>query len=71
MSQLEEAAKRLQAALDRLEHAVETGAGSGDAALREALERARSENEALQDVAETVADRLDATIDRLKSSLEA
>jgi chemotaxis regulatin CheY-phosphate phosphatase CheZ len=71
MSQLEEATKRLQAALDRLEYAVESGAGANDAVLRQALDQARSENEALQDVADTVADRLDATIDRLKSNLEA
>ena len=76
MAQLDRATKRLQAALDSLERAVESrgGAGGGDggeADLRAALESARQENAALQDAAGTVAARLDKTIERLKAPLEA
>ncbi len=75
MAQLDRATKRLQAALDRLERAVESraggGGGDGEAGLRAALEAARQENAALQDAAGTVAARLDKTIERLKATLEA
>ncbi len=74
MAQLNRATKRLQAALDSLEQAVESrgeGEGGGDAALRTALESAREENAALQDAAGAVAARLDKTIDRLKTTLES
>jgi hypothetical protein len=71
MGQLDQATKRLQTALDSLERAVESRAeGGGEAALRTALESARQENAALQDVAGTVAARLDKTIDRLRATLE-
>jgi hypothetical protein len=76
MAQLNRATKRLQAALDSLEQAVESRGegegkgGGGDAALRTALESAREENAALQDAAGAVAARLDKTIDRLKTTLE-
>ncbi len=81
MAQLDRATKRLQAALDNLERAVESrgvgpesgpeGGPGGEAGLRAALESARQENAALQDAAGTVAARLDKTIDRLKATLEA
>ncbi len=72
MAQLDRATKRLQAALDSLERAVESrGEGDGEADLRAALESARQENAALQDAAGTVAARLDKTIERLKATLEA
>jgi len=76
MAQLNRATKRLQAALDSLEQAVESRGGGevgggGDAALRTALESAREENAALQDAAGAVAARLDKTIDRLKTTLES
>ncbi len=72
MAQLDRATKRLQAALDSLERAVEPrGTGGGEALLRTALESARQENAALQDAAGTVAARLDKTIERLKSTLGA
>ena len=73
MAQLDQATKRLQAALDSLELAVESRAGGGDggeADLRAALESARQENAALQDAASAVAARLDQTIERLKETLE-
>ncbi len=69
MARLDQAAKRVQAALDRLEQAVE-GRG-GAAAQRKALESARSETAAMQEIAGTVATRLDSTITRLKATLEA
>ncbi len=79
MAQLDQATKRLQAALDSLERAVESRSGSGsgpgggaggEAALRAALDSARQENAALQDAAGAVAARLDQTIERLKATLE-
>ena len=75
MAQLDRATKRLQAALDSLERAVESrgesGAGpGGEADLRAALELARQENAALQDAAGVVSARLDQTIERLKATLE-
>ncbi len=79
MAQLKRATKRLQAALDNLERAVESrgapgggegGGDGGEAGLRAALESARQENAALQDVAGAVAARLDKTIERLKATLE-
>jgi hypothetical protein len=71
MAQLDRATKRLQAALDSLERAVESRSGDGgEAGLRAALESARQENAALQDAASTVAARLDKTIERLKATLE-
>ncbi len=71
MAQLNRATKRLQAALDSLERAVESRSGDGDeAGLRAALESARQENAALLDAAGAVAARLDKTIERLKATLE-
>ena len=80
MAQLNRATKRLQAALDSLERAVESRSGSGsgpgggdggEADLRAALDSVRQENAALQDAAGAVAARLDKTIERLKVTLEA
>ncbi len=80
MAQLDRATKRLQAALDNLERAVESrgepgggpgGGEAGEADLRAALESARQENAVLQDAAGAVAARLDKTIKRLKTTLEA
>jgi len=80
MAQLNQAAERLQEALDRLERAVDarvgngaaSGADSGDSAeLRAALAAAQKQNAALQKAASTVATRLDSTIARFKSVLEA
>ncbi len=72
MARLQDAAKRLQSALDALERAVDSRAGAaGEADLRAALDAAQSENAALQDVTDAVAARLDQTITRLKASLES
>lgn len=73
MAALEQAAKRMEAALTRLERAVENGLESGGEynELQRALDAARKENAALQRLAGSAAKRLDSTIDRLKSSLEA
>ncbi len=73
MAQLKQATMRLEAALDSLEQAVESRAedGGGETELRVALKSARQENAALQDAAGAVAARLDKTIKRLKTTLEA
>ncbi len=72
MAKLDQATKRLQSALDRLEQAVEVSSvGAGESELRKALTAAQKENAALQELASTVAAKLDSTIDRLKSTLEA
>jgi hypothetical protein len=72
MAQLDEAAKRLQGALDRLERIIESrpAGGGSDSDLRKAVKAARDENKALQKVADNVTKRLDATIDRLQATLE-
>ena len=72
MPRLEEASRRLQVAIDRLEQVVTARAaqtekaGGEDTALREALEAARRENAQLQQLAGTVSARLDTTIGRLR-----
>ncbi len=73
MARLKQATLRLEAALDSLEQAVESRAadGGGETELRVALNSARQENAALQDAAGAVAARLDKTIKRLKTTLEA
>jgi hypothetical protein len=72
MAQVNQAAKRLQAALDNLEQVVESrAAGAGDPDLRAALDSARQENAVLQDAASAALARLDKTIKRLKATLEA
>ncbi len=80
MSQLEEATRRLQSALERLDRAVTAranadaaagvGGGEGVAALRAALSEAEQENAKLQLVATQASERLDAAILRLKDVLE-
>ncbi len=76
MAQLDQATRRLQEALDRLERAVDARVGNGadsddGADLRDALAAAQKQNAALQKAATTVAARLDSTIARFKSLLEA
>ncbi len=73
MARLKQATMRLEAALDSLEQALESRAenGGGEPELRVALNSARQENAALQDAAGAVAARLDKTIKRLKTTLEA
>jgi len=68
--ELEQATRRLQTALDRLEQAIESrGGGAKD--VRSALEAAQRENAALRDLTDAVAGRLDSTIARLKTVLKA
>jgi division protein CdvB (Snf7/Vps24/ESCRT-III family) len=73
MSRLDQAARRLQSALDRLDRAVAAKAAEGGAAdedLLAALEGTRRENARLQAVAAQATTRLDAVIGRLKTVLE-
>jgi|GEM_PF-1943713 len=73
MSRLDQAAQRLQSALDRLDKAVAATAeqgGGADAELRAALARTKGENAQLQATAGQTAERLDAAIDRLRAVLE-
>jgi hypothetical protein len=75
MAHLDQATKRLQDALDRLERVVEArlanGSEDGEKELRAALAAARKQNAAVQKTASTVAARLDSTIARIKATLEA
>ena len=74
MAHLDQATKRLQDALDRLERVVDArlANGAGDEKeLRAALASAQKQSTALQQAASTVAARLDSTIARLKATLEA
>lgn len=73
MSRLDQAAQRLQSALDRLDRAVaarvEHGGGTDDE-LRAALAHTKGENAKLQAAAGQAAERLDAAIGRLRAVLE-
>lgn len=76
MAHLNQATKRLQDALDRLERAVDARVGNGavkddGGELHAALAAAKKQNITLQKAASTVATRLDSTIARFKSALEA
>jgi hypothetical protein len=72
-SKLEQAAKRLELAVTRLERAI--GHAGGDAAeskrLVAALAEAKAEYSALEQTTSRVATRLDATIERLNAVLRA
>jgi hypothetical protein len=73
MSRLEQATRRLQSAIDKLDRAVTARAaasGGGDAELRAALHQAEQENARLQRVNGQASERLDAAIGRLKGVLE-
>ena len=73
MSRLDQAARRLQSALDRLDRAVALRAehgGGADPELHALLERTKGENAQLQAVAAQAAERLDAAIGRLRAVLE-
>lgn len=61
--------QRLGAAIDRLE-AASARVGSGDLLLAGELRDARDDYARLQDTTRVVSDRLDATIDRLRTLLE-
>ncbi|WP_254434887.1 DUF4164 domain-containing protein [Magnetospirillum sp. UT-4] len=65
----EAALDRLGSAIDRLEAAA-ARVGAGDLLLAGELRDARDQQAALQDTTRVVAQRLDATIDRLRTILE-
>ena len=80
MVQLEEATRRLQSAVDRLDQAVlarterderdQSGEGrSGVDELRAALERKSQENERLQTVATEAGERIESALGRLNTLL--
>lgn len=70
MAQLDEASRRLQAAIENLEKVVSARAaqsgGGDDQALREALQAAQQENAVLQQLTSSVSARLDSAIVRLR-----
>ena len=70
MAELAVASEHLQAALDRLQQAVEAKAGQ-TTEVRAALAAARRENAALQQTAEEVSERLDRAVTKLQSILGA
>jgi len=73
MVEIAAAQARLEAAIARLESAVETragAAGAGQAKLAEALSAARAEYAQLASTTEQVSERLDAVIRRLNALLE-
>lgn len=73
MSQLEEATRKLESALERLDRATATKMGqteSQDVELRAALSDAKENNARLQTVATQASDRLDGAITRLRAILE-
>ena len=73
MSQLEEATRKLQAAIDRLDRATTARLGqseSQDVELRAALLDAKQQNARLQAVASQASGRLDTAISRLRALLE-
>ena len=79
MTRLEDARERLMNAVARLEAAARvTRASTGDdrmhgkltESLTEALQATQAEYASLRDLAGTVSERLDGTIDRLRAVLE-
>ena len=72
MPQLEQAAERLNAAIERLERALDarSAQGNGEAdALRTALAESQERAAGLEEATATVSARLDVAIDRLKGVL--
>lgn len=70
MAELAVASEHLQAALDRLQRAVEAKAGQATE-VRAALAAAKRENAALQETADEVSERLDRAVTKLQSILGA
>jgi hypothetical protein len=70
MDRLKEANQRLDAALKRLDRAVQSSGGGGDADLVGALEETKAEHKALRDAADQVTRRLDETVSRLQKLLK-
>ena len=73
MTRLDDSKKRLEEAMSRLEKTVEARlrANDADKEAAAALMRARSDYAALKQVTDTVRGRLDDTIVRLESVIEA
>ena len=74
MATLRQAVSRLDAAIQHLEQALESGAGSDGpegAHWRAALDEANRRNEELAAVADQVAQRLDRAVARVTALLEA
>jgi hypothetical protein len=72
-SRLEKARQRLERAVTDMESAVEARLRAGkplDGDLGEALDSTRAENAALKRINAAAAERLDATIRRLRAALE-
>jgi len=72
MSRLEEAQRKLETALSRLDAAVErrvADSAPGDAAADAELAAVRAENDRLQGTTNAVAAQLDRTIERLQRLL--
>ena len=71
MARLEAARQRLERAIEQLEQAMAERIGQiGDPELQQALAGVRHDYEALQEVTQTVRQRLDHAIDRLETLLE-
>ncbi|SDF54500.1 protein of unknown function [Limimonas halophila] len=73
MATLDQALKRLETAVDRLERASETHLAhdTDKDELERQLSAMKSENERLREANDDIAARLDAAIGRLKNVLEA
>ncbi len=75
MSRLEDAEKRLHGAISRLESSLSARAESAadgsavEADLRERATKAEAERDEMEKRMSTASDRLDATIERLRSTL--
>lgn len=70
MGQLEDAQRRLEAALDRLETAAEQAVAAGDTSRLEAeLASVRERSQALEWQSQEVSRRLDGAISRLRNIL--
>lgn len=70
-SRLERARERLDKAVARVEAALETRARNGGDGVSKELEAVRAKNAALKESYRAVSERLEGTIDRLKTILES
>lgn len=72
MSDLIAAQEQMEKAITRLEAAVKSrgGNGSADPDIHDALTSARADYENLRSVTDTVSNRLDAAINRLRATLD-
>lgn len=65
---IERARQRLDQAVQRLEAAFESGGSMND--LQQEIAAMKRENESLRQATKTVSEKLDGTIDRLRTVLE-